>query len=152
MAPQSPGGPAKKAAAPRKAASKRAATKKAAAPKQKAALTPEQKVIASISDEAKEAIAKAIMTFDEPSICPSGRRRFLAAHGLPVPPRRIPVTVAIEVEVEESDLGAKPRYRGDGRRLSEAKRSALLKALKEQTNIPGMTITAVSSGYLYDND
>lgn len=51
-----------------------------------------------LSDEAQKNLSKAIMTFQEPSICPNGRLRFLDSVGLPRPPKMVQVTVTLERE------------------------------------------------------
>jgi len=63
-----------------------------------------KRLIGELSDEAKQALAQAVMDFDEPSICIEGRKRFLKEFGLPDQPAKATGSLYISMSVVPGQL------------------------------------------------
>lgn len=91
--------------------------------------------LASLSDEQKVAVMKAISDF--PEGCQAGKARFAQKYGLPVPPEKATFAVYISVDVPAADITTTPY---GARRLKEAVRKATEETIKKAVTGGGLTI------------
>ena len=113
-------------------ARKATGTRKAAAPKADVPKTLADKIPAAVRDE----LAKAILNFDEPGICPEGRRRFLRENGFNVK-RTVTVGDMLIVEVEDDDLEDRSSYY---KVVKKASQERITKDIKDALGKIGVTL------------
>ena len=83
----------------KKATAKKAAAKKSAV---------KANIAGKIDPEVQEELIKAIMA--EPGACASGKRKFLAKYGFPVPPKEWRVTFTVSTTQEDGEATGRDYY------------------------------------------
>ena len=95
---------------------------------------PVDPTLASLTDEQKAAVMKAIINY--PEGCVDGKARFAKKYGLPIPPPMAIISVPLKVEVKKSDLTS-ARY--GGKQLSQTAKKTVLADLAEKLGAIGFT-------------